>query len=199
MVVRAVDREDVVPLVEELIGLLRTGGEFDRTSPYAADEAKVEQLAKSLKPYGITLHDDGRTEKALGSFADASTLPDEAAVRENVQRLRLALDEDDSALLLGSSKELLESTAKIVLHRVGEAPPAKYPALVTRARKRRTERPPSPLGGIGPSGPAGLPGGAVALVGGSAPRSLRGPHDVGAGLPASPEVSDLRGSMMGAG
>lgn len=131
--IKAVDRDDVVPLVEELIELLRTGRAFDRTYPFAADEAKREQLAESLKPYGITLFEDGKTETRLGSFVDASTLPDEAAVRENVQRLQLALDEDDLALLLGSSKELLESTAKIVLDRVGETPPTKYPALVTRA------------------------------------------------------------------
>ena len=131
--VKAVDREDVIPLVEELIELLRRDGAFDRTNPYAADEAKGEQLAESLRPHGITLLEDGRTETDLGVFVDASTLPDEAVVREHVRRLRLALGEGDSALLLGSSKELLESTAKIVLDRVGEAPPAQYPALVTRA------------------------------------------------------------------
>ncbi len=51
----------------------------------------------------------------------------------SASRYRIALSEDDPALLLGSSKELLESTAKIVLARVGETPPNKYPALVTRA------------------------------------------------------------------
>lgn len=131
--VKAVDHEDVIPLVEELIELLRRDGAFDRTSVHAADESKREQLADSLKPFGITLLEDGRTEKDQGVFVDASTLPDEAAVREHVRRLRLALGEDDSALLLGSSKELLESTAKIVLARVGETPPTKYPALITRA------------------------------------------------------------------
>ena len=131
--IKVVDDRDVIPLVEELLGLLRHHGAFDRTGLYAADEANREQLAESLKPYGITLLEDGKTETDLGSFIDASTLPDEAAVREHVQRLRLALEKGDSALLLGSSKELLESTAKIVLARVGETPPTKYPALITRA------------------------------------------------------------------
>ena len=125
--IKVVDDQDVIPLVEELLGLLRRHGAFDRTGFYAADEATREQLDESLKLYGITLLDDGKTETHLGSFVDVSTLPDEAAVREHVQRLRLALGEDDSALLLGSSKELLESTAKIVLARVGETPPTKYP------------------------------------------------------------------------
>ncbi|WP_419947050.1 abortive infection family protein [Candidatus Poriferisodalis sp.] len=43
------------------------------------------------------------------------------------------LTEGDSALLLGSSKELLESTAKIVLERVHEEPPTKFPGLISRA------------------------------------------------------------------
>lgn len=131
--IKAADREDVIPLVQELIELLRRDGAVDQTHPFGVDEAKCEQLAESLQPYGITLLEDGRPETGLGSFVDASTLPDEAAVREHVRRLRLALGEDDSALLLGSSKELLESTAKIVLARVGETPPTKYPALVTQA------------------------------------------------------------------
>lgn len=131
--IKAADREDVVPLTRELIELLRRNGAVDRTHPFGVDEAKCERLTESLQPYGITLLEDGRTETGLGSFVDASTLPDEAAVREHVRRLQLALGEDDSALLLGTSKELLESTAKIVLDRVGETPPTKYPALVTRA------------------------------------------------------------------
>jgi hypothetical protein len=34
---------------------------------------------------------------------------------------------------LASTKELLETTAKVVLTRVGKSPPAKFPALVTIA------------------------------------------------------------------
>lgn len=131
--IKSVDRQDLVPIVGELLELLRRDRVFDRSSLYAADEAKREQLAESLEPYGLTLLEDGRTHTNLGSLVDASTLPDEAVVRDHVRRLRLALGEGDSALLLGSSKELLESTAKIVLARVGETPPARYPALVTRA------------------------------------------------------------------
>ena len=131
--IKLVERQDLIPLVEELLGLLRRDRVFDRSTPYAANEAVVGQLAESLEPYGLTLLEDGKTAPDLGSLVDASTLPDEAVVRDHVRRLRLALGDGDSALLLGSSKELLESTSKIVLNRVGETPPAKYPALVTRA------------------------------------------------------------------
>ncbi|MYA75215.1 MAG: abortive infection family protein [Acidimicrobiaceae bacterium] len=131
--IKLADREDLIPLVEELLGLLRHDGAFDQSNPYAADKAKRQQLVESLNPYGITLLEDGETETDSWWFVDASTLPDAAAVRDHVRRLSLALNENDSALLLGSSKELLESTAKIVLARVDETPPAQYPALVTRA------------------------------------------------------------------
>ena len=131
--IKLVDRQDLVPLVEELLESLRYGGVFDRSSFRAADEAELKRLGEALLPYGITLLPDGNISMELGSLVDASTLPDEAAVREHVRRMHLALGEGDSALLLGSSKELLESTAKIVLTRVGETHPAKYPALVTRA------------------------------------------------------------------
>ena len=131
--IKLVDRQALIPLVEDLLELLRHDGAFDRSNPDAADDAKRQQLAESLSSYGITLLEDGKTMPDLWWAVDASTLPDEAAVRDHVRRLSRALGEDDSALLLGSSKELLESTAKIVLARVGETPPTKYPALVTQA------------------------------------------------------------------
>lgn len=131
--IKLANRQDLIPLVEELIELLRHDGAFDQSNPYAADKARRQQLVESLNPYGITLLEDGRTEISAWCFVDASTLPDAAAVRDHVRRLSLALNENDSALLLGSNKELLESTAKIVLARVDETPPAQYPALVTRA------------------------------------------------------------------
>ena len=128
--IKLADHQDLIPLVEELLELLRRDGVFGPSTPFAAE---CERLRESLAPYGMTLLEDGKTETARGVSVDASTLPDEPVVREHVRRLQLALNEDDPALLLGSSKELLESTAKIVLARVGEAPPTKYPALVTRA------------------------------------------------------------------
>lgn len=133
--VKVIGRQDLIPLVEELLELLRSDGVFDLSNAWAADEAQRKRLAESLLHYGITLQEDGSIKTNLGSLVDASILPDEAAVRDHLQRLRLALHQDDSALLLGSSKELLESTAKIVLARVGETPPSQYPALVTRALK----------------------------------------------------------------
>ena len=131
--IKLADRQELTPLVEELLELLRGDGAFNSSSHWAADETQIQRLAESLSPYGINLLEDGRIMTDLGSLVDASTLPDEAVVREHVGRLRLALGQGDSALLLGSSKELLESTAKIVLARVGETPPLQFPALIARA------------------------------------------------------------------
>lgn len=129
--IKQVNRQDFIPLLEELIDLLRSDRE--RSSGWTTDDNMIEGLADALAPYGITLREEFRITTAPGSLVDTATLPEEAALREHADRLRLAIAQGDSALLLGSSKELLESTAKIVLSRVGEMPPASYPALITRA------------------------------------------------------------------
>ena len=142
----AVTRVNRVALrvVEELIELLRRDGVFEDSTAWVVDDyelayrehlkrRKLGHLAGSLACCGIALLEDGKIRTDPGSLADVLTLPDEAVVRDHVQRLRWAMTEGDSALLLGSSKELLESTAKIVLAHVGETPPAKYPALITQA------------------------------------------------------------------
>ena len=131
-----ISRQDLIPLVEELLVLLRRDGVFEDSTAWVVDDyesAYREHLAESLAVYGIALLEDGKIKTDPGSLADVLTLPDEAVVRDHVQRLRWAVSEGDSALLLGSSKELLESTAKIVLAHVGETPPAKYPALIAQA------------------------------------------------------------------
>ena len=128
--IRRISRRDLIPLVEELLELLRRDGVFEGSLFWTGE---LERLAESLAFYGIALLGDGKIKTDPGSLADVLTLPDEAVVRDHVQRLRWAVSEGDSALLLGSSKELLESTAKIVLAHVGETPPAKYPALIAQA------------------------------------------------------------------
>lgn len=53
------------------------------------------------------------------------------ALRE--RRQQLALLNDDTALLLGTSKELLETISKLVLTARGETLPDKFPPLLARA------------------------------------------------------------------
>ena len=128
--IKQISRQALIPLVEDLLELLRRDGVFEGSRFWTGE---LERLAESLAFYGIALLEDGKIRTDPGSLADVLTLPDEAVVRDHVQRLRLAVSEGDPALLLGSSKELLESTAKIVLAHVGETPQAKYPALIAQA------------------------------------------------------------------
>ena len=131
--IKQVSHQDLVPFVDDLLELFRRDRVFELSKDWAGDDNTRDGLAESLASYGVTLLQDGRIKKGPGSLVDVPTLPDTAAVREHAERLRLAIAEGDSALLLGSSKELLESTAKIVLTHVGVTPPAKYPALVSEA------------------------------------------------------------------
>ena len=46
-------------------------------------------------------------------------LTDPAAIREHLDRIARAIEDDDAAQAIGSAKELIESTAKVVLHERG--------------------------------------------------------------------------------
>ncbi len=131
--VKSADTNDIAPLVIELVDLLRAASVFSPESMWAASEDHVARLREALLPFGLRLDDGGRIKITQGLVADAATLPDEPALREHVQRMQLALQEGDTALLIGSSKELLETTAKVVLARAGEPEPSRFPALVGRA------------------------------------------------------------------
>ena len=48
-----------------------------------------------------------------------SGLTDPAAIREHLDRIARAIEDDDAAQAIGSAKELIESTAKVVLHERG--------------------------------------------------------------------------------
>jgi len=47
--------------------------------------------------------------------ADLANLPDGGAIRENLTRLQRGLDGGDAAATIGTAKDLIESTAKVVL------------------------------------------------------------------------------------
>ena len=125
--------DEIAVLVRELVDLLRVDLAFDRCNEFAASQSDIDLLGEALEPYMLRLSDNGRLESSSGLVADASTLPDEPALREHIGRMQRALGDGDTAQLIGSSKELLETTAKLVLARVGEPEPSKFPALMTRA------------------------------------------------------------------
>ncbi len=123
--VRSVRDEQLFTLLDELVQLL------ERWSLPGADEEDVKRLRSALRPYGFSLTEEYELRSAVHPTYDH--LPDLPALREHVDRLQRALKDDDGAQLLGSTKELLESTAKVVLIRVGQPAPSKFPALLTAA------------------------------------------------------------------
>jgi hypothetical protein len=62
---------------------------------------------------------------------DLSRLADLPALREHVDRLQRSIRDRDTAQLLGSTKELLETVAKVVLGTTSSEPAKKFPALLT--------------------------------------------------------------------
>jgi len=98
-----------------------------------SDAAAVSRLQKRLRPYNLQIVEDGELVGGTRLGIEPEVLIDVPALREHIQRIHVALETDDSALMLGSSKELLESTSKLVLAEVGEDPPSKFPGLLGRA------------------------------------------------------------------
>ena len=87
--IKLVERQDLLPLVEELLELLRFHGVFDPSNVWHGDDSNRKRLAESLLPYRVTLLRDGTIKTGLGSLVDASTLPDEAAVRDDLPKVAL--------------------------------------------------------------------------------------------------------------
>lgn len=104
----------------------------------AGDTAHLARLRRELANDGYQLTDEARILRIgphllTGSLA---TLKDPAAIEEQLARLAGAAD-DDPALAVGSAKELVESTAKVVLTERGLsfAARADLPELVRAAKE----------------------------------------------------------------
>ena len=68
------------------------------------------------------------------SEEDLANLPDSGAIRENLSRLQRLLDDGDAAAAIGTAKDLIESTAKVVLIAEGE-PVAKAEDLASLIKR----------------------------------------------------------------
>jgi len=104
----------------------------------AGDTTYLARLRRELSNDGYQLTDEARIlrigpQLPAGSLA---TLKDPAAIEEQLERLAGAAD-DDPALAVGSAKELVESTAKVVLSERGRsfADRADLPELVRAAQE----------------------------------------------------------------
>lgn len=71
------------------------------------------------------------------SEVDLTDLPNSSAIRENLNRIQSQLSAGDSAAAIGTAKDLIESTAKVILIAEGEPIESKedLPSLIKRVHK----------------------------------------------------------------
>jgi hypothetical protein len=85
----------------------------------AGTSSRWDQLVRSLERDGYRLDDESRISR-IGPSAprlpeeSLANLTDATAIREQLDRIQRAIP-DDPALAVGSAKELIESTAKVVV------------------------------------------------------------------------------------
>ena len=121
------------------------------------DEAR-QPLRKALHRDGYELAEDGtisRTATGPLVLSSMTGLRDPAAIIDNLERIQRAVD-TDPAQVIGSAKELIESTAKTVLAQLGLPVDETddVPALVAQAQQALHLHPSS--GAAGPDGSAAV-------------------------------------------
>lgn len=119
-------------LTEAILEKLRLDGADFKTQDIAP-------LRRALDRSGFHLTADGYLE--LSSLTNVTSHADRPAIEDQLGRLRRA--QDDPGLMLGTAKEMLESTAKYVLEELGSPPPpnADFAQLIYLARERLEIRP----------------------------------------------------------
>lgn len=106
-------------LLEDLLAELRAAGCFAPDSEASHVTSKVQA---AFRRAGWNLSSDGLLSPIASVDLETGGRP---ALDEQISRLRRSTD--DPALLLGSSKDLLESVAKFVLEELGHTPAKRYP------------------------------------------------------------------------
>lgn len=123
-------------------------------STWNADDA-IDRIRRLLARDGFQLTNEGRIAGApVSVVADQllSDLTDAAVIQDHLNRIINAIEQSDPALVIGSAKELIESTAKVVLRETGDEPDDSdnLPDLVKRAQEALTVHPSNVT--IGPDG-----------------------------------------------
>lgn len=86
------------------------------------DREYLGTVMMMLERDGYRLQEDGRITGGpvvVVREGALSGLTDPTAIREHLDRISRAIEDDDAAQAIGSAKELIESTAKVVLHERG--------------------------------------------------------------------------------
>ncbi|WP_236829914.1 abortive infection family protein [Blastococcus sp. KM273128] len=106
---------------------------------YVNVDALVSRIRRLLERDGYQLHEDGRlTGGPTVVIAEdfLANLTEPTVIHEHLDRISHAIERDDPAQAIGSAKELVESTAKLVLRERGEtySDSDDVPELVRRAQ-----------------------------------------------------------------
>lgn len=118
-------------LVAALVGTTRGCGGFDPSSPNFVGSDQVSALAACFKEEGYELGSDGVLSAGMLDSLSGQALT--TALKSYVLRAKRGVT--DAALLVGTSKDLVEATAKhILVERNGQAPTqAPFPMLLGQA------------------------------------------------------------------
>ncbi|WP_202876096.1 abortive infection family protein [Kribbella sp. VKM Ac-2566] len=132
--------------------------------------SQLERVRKLLARDNYTLTEDGRI---IGGPIEIisppllSGLTDPQVIHEHLDRITAALERDDPAQVIGSAKELVESTAKVVLRQCGVPVNEKddLPALVKQAQEALAVHPGGvSVGADGADGVKKILGGAITIT-----------------------------------
>lgn len=108
------------------------------------DPLPAQRLERSLITDGFTIDPAGRIRPPRALFLDGSlgAVSEPAVIRVLLSRVK-QISPDDPMLVIGTAKELVESTAKVVLNRLGveHSPAAGLPRLVDQAHRALAEHP----------------------------------------------------------
>lgn len=118
---------------------------------YGFEPERTSKFQNSLRRDGYVIDDDMGQISAIGprfSHASLRYLADASAIRQQLTRIQHAIP-DDPALAVGSAKELIESTAKVVLRERGLPidDRADFPSLVRDAQQALALHPSSRVEG----------------------------------------------------
>ncbi|MPZ47725.1 MAG: hypothetical protein GEU75_00135 [Dehalococcoidia bacterium] len=102
--------------VLQLLASLRSAGSFESSSSSYAGAESVGSAKRAFKNAGWALDDDGRLGPLV--LAEIETAERRPAIELQIDRMRNG--SSDAALLIGTAKELLESTARYVLEELGQ-------------------------------------------------------------------------------
>jgi hypothetical protein len=154
-------------------------------------EVTIPRLRKLFQRDGYLIDENGhirRESQVVIASNFLANLTDASAIHEHLDRIASAVERDDPAQAIGSAKELIESTAKLVLRERDEpySDADDLPALVMKAQQSLSVHPSGrPPGPDGSDAVKKILGAAMTVTSGVAELRNRG-YGTGHGLATAP-------------